>query len=225
MAPMTFPVLLVATVAVGALLAWLTARAVRRTRAEEVHFQGNGWWSVAIVAVAFAPMAWIETSHRLFEARLTGAAEQVLARDDLTVRCQRLSGTMLDTFNRAGWVPFPGDGSLPTEAYLSYETCRSLKGWDSGRAAFALEEATAVHVLAHEIGHLAGQVNEAITECEAMQTSHEVARALGAPEAVGRAMAAAYWTHQYPLQRIEYRSADCAPGAGMDLDPTDPRFP
>jgi hypothetical protein len=77
----------------------------------------------------------------------------------------------------------------------------------------------AVHVLAHEAIHLAGVVDEAVTDCLAMQVDAQVAQRLGAGRAFARSLAREYWNHYYPSQERRYRSPRCRDGRAFDLFP------
>jgi hypothetical protein len=77
----------------------------------------------------------------------------------------------------------------------------------------------AVHVLTHESIHLAGVVDEAVTDCLAVQLDALVAGRLGASNAFSRSFAGEYWRHYYPTQERRYRSSECRDGRSLDLFP------
>jgi hypothetical protein len=72
--------------------------------------------------------------------------------------------------------------------------------------------ALAVDVLAHESWHLAGVIDEAQTECRAVQTLAWTAEQLGATPEQGRALARRYLETGYPRLPERYRSGVCDVG-------------
>ena len=68
-------------------------------------------------------------------------------------------------------------------------------------------------------------MDEARTECNALQTMARTAQRLGATPAQGVALARGQFAESYPLMPDGYRSAECADGKAFDLRPDDPRFP
>ena len=79
--------------------------------------------------------------------------------------------------------------------------------------------ALAVDVLAHESWHLAGVMDEALTECRAVQTIVWTAQRLGTTPSQGRALAQRYLETWYPRLPTRYRAANCASGSGLDVGP------
>jgi hypothetical protein len=132
-------------------------------------------------------------------------------------------------------------GSTPPAGPLTRPSCgrsraTSSTRWSKGGARTALacaersgaacgteveELALAVDVLAHESWHLAGVIDEAVTECRAVQTIAWTAVQLGATEPQGRALARAYLETGYPRLPERYRSGACADGGELDLRPDD----
>lgn len=112
-------------------------------------------------------------------------------------------------------------------AHLAPEVCESLDRFSlEGRGVATKELATAVVVLAHEIGHLRAQAAaEAEVECRAVQEARGLARRLGADAAEADALVRLYWRDVYPSNDALYHSTQCHPGGYLDLDPADPRWP
>jgi hypothetical protein len=67
----------------------------------------------------------------------------------------------------------------------------------------------AVHVVAHEAQHVAGELDESVAECRAMRWDAAVAERMGASPREAAALAARYATEAYPFMRDEYRR-DCS---------------
>ena len=69
--------------------------------------------------------------------------------------------------------------------------------------------ALAVDVLAHESWHLAGVMDEALTECHAVETLAWTAERLGATPEESRALARVYLATGHPRLPDRYRSGRC----------------
>jgi hypothetical protein len=85
---------------------------------------------------------------------------------------------------------------------------RARAGILCGRHGRAL--ATAVDVVTHESFHLQGIMDEARTECSALQTMGRTAQRLGATPAQGAALARGQFTESFPLMPDSYRLPGCA---------------
>jgi hypothetical protein len=74
----------------------------------------------------------------------------------------------------------------------------------------------------HESMHVRGEMNEAITECEAVQRDYRAAKLLGVDDETAKRNALDYYNHGYQLRgkiggmQGAYYSEQCAPGKAMD---------
>ena len=80
----------------------------------------------------------------------------------------------------------------------------------------------AVDVLAHESWHLRGVLDEAETECRALQTIAWTAVQLGATPEQGRAMARAQFDGVYREMPEPYRTGSCVDGGTLAMRPVAP---
>jgi hypothetical protein len=112
-------------------------------------------------------------------------------------------------------------------AHLAPHICASLDAFSLRDERGRLEElATAIVVLAHEVGHLrAPSSGEAEVECRAVQEARALAVELGATAAEADELVDLYWREVYPDTDGIYHSTQCHPGGYLDLDPADPRWP
>lgn len=140
---------------------------------------------------------------------------------DGRTHCQRLSATMVDVWQRKGFVAAEGNtGDLGKNAEVKWETCRQAVSYiTSDKTAPALDEIIAIHVLSHEAVHMNNIWDESQTECEAIQWDSVIAQRLGATKEQGDALATRYWEEYYPRMPDNYRSSDCQEGGKMDLNP------
>jgi hypothetical protein len=112
-------------------------------------------------------------------------------------------------------------------AHLAPEICAALDRFSlDGEGADSEELATAVVVLAHEVGHLRStSAAEAEVECRAIQEARALAQKLGADAAEADALVEFYLEQVYPETDALYHSTQCHPGGYLDLDPANPRWP
>jgi hypothetical protein len=172
------------------------------------------------------------------EARFADVAAEI-ARRDVRVRCQGVIGEALDVGAEAGSVQFDAVGRPSDTAELKRGVCTSLRSFagDVADPEFGcvvrdhrcpkdvLRSMWAVHTLAHEAWHLAGEKNEAVTECYALQTTAWASQRLGASPFEGQAIARYVTAHMYPDMPTAYRSADCRDGGPLDLRPASAVWP
>lgn len=172
------------------------------------------------------------------EARFADVAAEI-ARRDVRIRCQGVIGDALDVGAEAGSVQFDTDGRPADTAELKRGVCTSLRSFaedvadpEFGCVALdrrcprpVLRSMWAVHTLAHEAWHLAGEQNEAVAECYALQTTAWASERLGASPVEGQAIARYVAAHMYPDMPAAYRSADCRDGGPLDLRPESAVWP
>jgi hypothetical protein len=77
--------------------------------------------------------------------------------------------------------------------------------------------AYAIGILAHELEHVRGEMDEKTAECHGMQRLAGVARKLGVPPAEARRLARVYWKELYPDPDRGYQTDDCRDGGELDL--------
>ena len=171
------------------------------------------------------------------ERRLAEIASTIAGRD-VTIDCPGTLATLTEISPHDGSVRFGPDGRPADVAKLSSGTCdrlRSVLGGDTSAfeclalSAVCPQEATraavAVNVLSHEAWHLAGERDEAVTQCYALQTNADTAIRLGATPAEARAIAAHVVDRVQPALPPAYRSRDCYDGGPLDLRPDHAGWP
>jgi hypothetical protein len=183
------------------------------------HRAGRGWhgFGITIAAGLTLVLAGNGALTAYVQVSTTQAVQVVSGRDDVRMQCAGpILGGQLTMYGEAGWVVF--DGGEPREvAYVISGECKVLRNWLWHRPEVpTADDAYAVHILVHEGIHLAGERNEAYTDCLATQATPAAVVALGGTEEQGRALAARYFHEVYPLMRVEYRSKDCVPGGAWD---------
>jgi hypothetical protein len=192
------------------------------------------------LAVLLVPLvlfsAWQLHRREQNERRLALVASEIALRD-VGVSCPGFWTRLVEVTPNAGWVDFDEHGRPSDETGLSAATCRSLERvWRGKQGSFAclarggcdpetLAAASGIVTLAHESWHLRGIVDEARTQCYAVQTTEAVALALGVGPADARALALRVALDEARAPRGEYHSSACRPGGPYDLRPDTPDWP
>lgn len=154
--------------------------------------------------------------HARLEHRLDGVATALVGAP-VHVHCQTAGQEFFDVGSELGLVRTGPDGRPERTTLIKRGPCRRLADYlRSGRDNPSRDEVVAVHVLSHEARHLAGTMDEARAECEAMQRDARTAQLLGADAVQAQALARTYWQLVYPQMGDGYRSGDCAPGGALD---------
>lgn len=193
-----------------------------------------------LVLVLLIPLllfsAWQYTRREENENRLAVVASAVALRD-VDVSCPGFWTRLIEITPNAGWVEFDEHGRPSDETSLSASTCGSLERvWRGKHGSFAclltggceattLDAVSGIVTLAHESWHLRGIVNEARTQCYAVQTAEAVARGLGVAAADARAIAVRVAAEDARAPEGEYHSSQCRPGGAYDLRPDTPAWP
>lgn len=114
-------------------------------------------------------------------------------------------------------------------AFLQPSACRALHDLLEGDRRERDATGEAVLVLAHEAVHLAGERNEGVTECRALQEGVALGERLGlSRDTAARLMADRYRRNlaERSITRTEYRLPPaCRNGGELDLRPADATFP
>ncbi len=181
---------------------------------------GLGWWVAD------------RNDRRGNEQRLAEVASAIAGRD-VEIACPGPLKRVFGYETTEGSVRFDERGRPADEARLEHAPCENLDALAEGRRDGALAclaaggadcgegadlTARAVDVLAHESWHLAGETDEAVTECRALQTIPMAAQRLGASEQEGRGLAKRALEVWYPQMPGRYRSTECQDGAKFDLN-------
>jgi hypothetical protein len=170
------------------------------------------------------------------ENRLALVASEVALRD-VDVSCPGFWTRLIEITPNAGWVGFDEHGRPSDKTSLSAATCSSLEHvWRGKQRSFrcllasGCDEETrramyGLVTLAHESWHLRGIVDEARTQCYAVQSVEAVARGLGVPPVDARMVAVRVALDDARMPVGEYHSAQCRPGGAYDLRPDTPDWP
>lgn len=157
--------------------------------------------------------------HTLYFEHFLATRATVLADDHpAKVHCNTLFDTMLDTEMLAAGHANPRTGQI----VFQKPWCARLSSYLSHPARANDEELVSLDIFTHESMHVRGEMNEARTECEAVQRNYRAAKLLGVSDATAKKNALDYYNDGYQLRgqiggmQAAYYSAECAPGKSMD---------
>jgi len=166
-----------------------------------------------------------EYQYREDVSLFSSVASEVAGRP-VTMQCQRLTGSLIDATSELGYVKFDAAGRPGSTGRLEREACNNLREYVHGDKEWpTFDQIVAVNVLSHESQHLAGESDEARTECASMQQLTEVAVWLGATDAQARDLAVRYATEAYPRMPANYRNPECVGDGEWDQTPGDGVWP
>lgn len=173
---------------------------------------------VAIMLTIAVVLAYVPARKFLFERFLTREARILSESNKATVHCNTLFDTWIDPNSLASGHANPETGQIVFQApwcgvlmdHLRHPERMDTKGIFS------------VQMFAHEAMHVRGELNEAVTECQAVQRHYRAARLLGIPDEIARTNATLFYETQYQARgkiggmQAAYHSAECAPGKKLD---------
>jgi hypothetical protein len=173
---------------------------------------------LALVLALAAAFAWPPIHTWYFQWFLSTKATQLAEGHRARVHCNTLFDTMLDSEMLASGHANPQTGRI----VLQKPWCGTLMAYlrHPGRASH--EELNSLDLFTHESMHVRGEMNEARTECQAVQRNYRSARLLGVPDATARQNALDIYTINYQERgkiggmQTAYYSDQCAPGKAMD---------
>ena len=173
---------------------------------------------LAIVLSSAVILAWPPAHTWYFEGFLARRATELADNHPAKVHCNTLFDTMLDPEMLAAGHANPKTGKI----VIQKPWCGTLMSYlrHPGRASD--EELESLDMITHESMHVRGELNEAITECEAVQRNYRAAKLLGVPDDVAKRNALDYYNTIYQQRgkigglQGAYYSEQCAPGKSMD---------
>ncbi len=162
--------------------------------------------------------AWPPIHRMYFEHFLSVKATELADGHRANVHCNTLFDTMLDPQMLAAGHANPQTGNIGIQT----PWCSRLMSYLSHPERASEEELWSLGMFTHESMHVRGELNEAVTECEAVQRNYRAARLLGIPHDIARSNALDYYNVLYKRRGMiggmqsAYYSEQCAPGRAMD---------
>jgi hypothetical protein len=171
---------------------------------------------VLLLALGFA---WPPFNTWRFERLLEEKAGLLAEGRPVSVHCNTLFDTMLDRNMLAAGHANPRTG----EIVFQKPWCDVLRDYLDAPERADDRQIVALNLFTHEVMHIRGEMNEAATECQAVQYNVRAARLLGVPAPLAKAHARHYYTALYSRRGKVggysgvYFSKQCASGAALDL--------
>jgi hypothetical protein len=164
-------------------------------------------------AFAFPPVQRWHFEHFL-AVRATVLADGHRAR----VHCNTMFDTMMDSEVFAAGHANPATGQIG----IQVPWCDTLRSYLRHPARANRQELQSLDMITHESMHVRGELDEARTECQAVQRNYRAAKLLGVKEATAKRNALDYYDVLYQERRqigglqAAYYSDQCAPGKAWD---------
>jgi hypothetical protein len=200
---------------------WCAFREVRRSIVAPpgFNFPVPIWKPYLAVMLGLAVLfAWppVHTWH--FQWFLSRRATELADNHRAKVHCNTVFDTMLDPE-----MLFAGHANPRTgEIGIQHPWCDTLMSYLSHPDRATDEELESLDLFTHESMHIRGELNEARTECEAVQRDYRAAKLLGVPDQTAKSNALQYYNINYQRRgeiggmQSAYYSDQCAPGKAMD---------
>ena len=172
---------------------------------------------VIMLAIAVV-LACVPAQKYFLERSLTSKARILSETNKATVHCNTWFDTWIDPNSLASGHANPETGQIVFQApwcgvlmdHLKHPERADPKGIFS------------VQMFAHEAMHVRGELNEAVTECQAVQRHYRAAVLLGIPDDMARKNSTLFYETQYKARaqigglQAPYYSEECAPGKKLD---------
>jgi hypothetical protein len=173
---------------------------------------------LAVVLALAALFAWPPAHTWYFEWLLSLKATELADYRRAQVHCNTLFDTMLDTEMLAAGHADPRTGKIA----LQTPWCATLMSYLRHPNRANQNELVSLDIFTHESMHIRGELNEALTECQAVQRNYRAAKLLGVADEIAKKNALDYYNVSYQQRgkiggmQSAYYSAECAPGGAMD---------
>jgi hypothetical protein len=173
---------------------------------------------LALVLLLGVLLAWPPVHTWYFQQFLSSRATVLADNHRAKVHCNTIFDTMVDPE-----MLFAGHANPRTgEIGIQHPWCDTLMGYLRHPNRASEKELMSLDIFTHESMHVRGEMNEARTECEAVQRNYRAAKLLGVPDATAKQNALDYYNIDYQERgriggmQAEYYSDQCAPGKAMD---------
>jgi hypothetical protein len=173
---------------------------------------------LALVLALAVGFGWQPVHTWYFEWLLSAKATELADNHRAKVHCNTLFDTMLDPEMLASGHANPRTGKIA----IQQPWCGTLMSYlrHPGRATH--QELDSLDIFTHESMHIRGELNEARTECQAVQRNYRAAKLLGVLDATAKQNALDIYNINYQQRgkiggmQAAYYSDQCAPGKAMD---------
>jgi len=164
---------------------------------------------IAIMAVLAVLSALPILDHWRFENMLSAKASQLADNKYAKVKCATVFQSVYDKFGLAGTA-----NPLTGHIVLQYPVCNDLRDYLEFPETANAKQIMSLHVFTHEAMHVRGEMNEAKTDCQAIQRNVRSAKMLGVLTHIAEKTASNYYHGDY--RKHPYFSDKCGPGKEYD---------
>jgi hypothetical protein len=173
---------------------------------------------VSVLAILALLALWQPVHLWLFERHLSAIATELADSRVAHVHCNTVTDTLFDPDSTNIGHASPQTGQIA----FQYPWCNTLMSYLRHAERADEEELASLGLLTHESMHVRGELDEATTECQAVQRNLRTATLLGIPLRTARKNALQYYYVLY-MRRAQtngdpdrYFSVECAPGGTLD---------
>jgi hypothetical protein len=197
---------------------WLAFRELRGARSEHRSPEPLYLPYLLLVLGLAAACAWPPLQAWRFERFLEARATRLADGRPASVHCNTVIDSIFDQHMLAGGHANPRTG----EIVIQKPWCEILRDYLDAPDRAGEREIISLNLFTHEAMHIRGELNEAVTECQAVQRNVRAARMLGVPDPIAKAHARRYYEELYALRAQgsdsgrHYHSAECFPGGALD---------
>ena len=173
---------------------------------------------LAIVLALGVILAWTPVHRWYFEWFLSRMATVLADNHRASVHCNTAFDTMVDPDMLFAGHANPRTGKIGIQA----PWCDVLAAYLRHPARANRQELDSLDIFTHESMHIRGEMNEARTECQAIQRNYRSAKLLGVPDDVAKQNALDIYNISYQQRgkiggmQSAYYSDQCAPGLALD---------
>jgi len=173
---------------------------------------------VAIMLILAALLAWPPLHRWHFEHFLSAKATELADNHAARVHCSTVFDAIFDPEMLAGGHADPRTGKI----VIQPPGCTTLRSYLNHPGRASESELWSLGLFTHESMHVRGELNEALTECEAVQRNYRAAKSLGVPDRIARKNALDYYKILYQrrstrgFMQAQYYSSECAPDKALD---------
>jgi hypothetical protein len=200
---------------------WLIVREIRSTTTAplDMPVSKRVWKPYLYVLAALALLSIWQPIHTwLFQRHMSAIATELADSHVAHVHCNTVIDTLFDQNSMNIGHASPTTGEIA----FQYPWCNTLMAYIRHPQRADREELASLGLLTHESMHVRGELNEARTECEAVQRNFRTARLLGVPDRIAKRNALDYYYSIYTNRAYKegdpdrYFSDKCAPGQELD---------
>jgi hypothetical protein len=176
-------------------------------------------WGYVLSTVSIAgAFAYTPVRYWKFEQYLTGKAQLLSESTKAFVHCNTFVDSVFDSNVFAAGHANPETGRI----VFQHPWCGELMDYLDKPEKASMKGIHSLHLFTHEAMHIRGELNEAKTDCQAVQRYVRAATLLGVPEALSRQHGMIHFNGAYKQRGAiggmagQYFSSECAPGKALD---------